>query len=58
MLIQAWEILFKLHDLPKAKHDLGLVFMILRVRLDVLVVMVGTSGEKKRKQKEVEREKQ
>lgn len=57
MLIQAWEILFKLDDLSKAKHDLGLVFMILRVRLDVLVVMVGTSCEKKRNKKEAEREK-
>lgn len=56
-MIQAWEILFKLDDLSKAKHDLGLVFMILRVRLDVLVVMVGASCEKERNQKEVEREK-
>ena len=48
LLIQAWEILFELDDLPKAKHYLELVLMILRVRLGALLAMVGTKHEKKK----------
>lgn len=49
-MIQALEILFELDYLCEAKHYLGLVLKILRVRVDALVVMVGTKCEKKRHQ--------
>lgn len=48
---------FELDSLPKVEHYLELDFMILGIKFDALVVMVGRKYEKKRNQIVVEKEK-